>query len=569
MCYHGGVTLARPNRLGPPLVTCAVLVAGALVHAAPIVEIKAKTALSLTRVRVADEGSVDVVGQLVDQLTGDGLTGQPVDIAIGDRTVSSITGPNGTFEARVPAPPGAIRVTLSYGGDRLIDRAAPIAIATDPSKRSIQLAVEVTEHPAGASVHVTAVGENGPITVPIALAIAATAAETWTPIAPATKTFAVHTVARRDVGGPGLYRLRATFAGDVRTQPAVKDAVLELSASTTTTMTLGQSQLAYEDRLGVTGRVLDADSQPVAGAAIALTSADRRIAHTATANDGTYRFSIKGEALGEGTISLQVAADPGRSYLKPSRSDPRDIAISKPHPVPVWYTIAGFAATGLVAAAFFVARRAPWRRFGDRLMPTEVALAASAAGESAGGLVAAKPGIVSTLRRAADDSFSGVVRDSVRNRPIANAVIRIANDQTGYEAVAATDGSFTVSPLSVGQWRVAVSADGHVTEQFAIAMPHRGEFRGVRIDLVPVREKAFQLYRRVAEPTLPHSRLWGIWSPRQIVDHVRTKRPSPALQELTNWIEEIYFSPRIASEGVLAELRDGVARAQAESTRRG
>ena len=89
--------------------------------------------------------------------------------------------------------------------------------------------------------------------------------------------------------------------------------------------------------------------------------------------------------------------------------------------------------------------------------------------------------------------------------------------------------------------------------QFAVSIPHRGELRGVRVDLVPVRERVFQLYRRAAEPVLPEARLWGIWSPRQIVDHVRSKRPSPALAELTDFVEEVYFSSRLAAETVLPQ----------------
>ncbi len=60
---------------------------------------------------------------------------------------------------------------------------------------------------------------------------------------------------------------------------------------------------------------------------------------------------------------------------------------------------------------------------------------------------------------------------------------------------------------------------------------------------------------------LPEARLWGIWSPRQIVDHVRGKRPTPALAELTDFVEEIYFSPRLAAEGVLELAADRVDRA--------
>src|SRR5262249_59158456 len=107
-----------------------------------------------------------------------------------------------------------------------------------------------------------------------------------------------------------------------------------------------------------------------------------------------------------------------------------------------------------------------------------------------------------------------------------------------------------------------------LTELFSVAIPHRGGLRGVRVDLVPVREKVFQLYRKAAEPILPEPRLWGIWSPRQIVDHVRTKRPSPALADLTDFVEEIYFSPRLTSEGVLPQASECVDRAIHERARR-
>lgn len=563
MCYHEGVTLARPNWAGPCLIAAALCVVGTSARARPVVEIRAKTALWLTRVQVADEGSVDVAGQLVDKLTHQGIAGQLVNVAIADHAVSSLTAEDGAFHAKLPARPGPVRVKLSYRGAGSFDRADPIAVSTDPGKQAVELAVEITDDPAGAKVQATATGDDGPRSIPIALEIAAQQGETWTPIAAATRTFEVHTVVRRDVGGPGLYRVRATFAGDSRRQAASKEVALPLVSPTTTAMELSATSLAYEDHLGVTGRVVDADQRPIANAAVALISADRRLAYAATAKDGTYALSVKGEGLGEGRIALQVTADPGRSYLQPSRSAPQDLTVSKPEPVPVLYTVAGFIATLVVAAAFFLARRAPWRRFRRPRFPVEaeVALDESA---SIGGLVAAKPSIVSNLRRAADDRFSGVVRDSVRKRPLGLAVIAVYQAPAARETTSGADGSFSLPGLGGGQWQVEVTAPGHVTERFAIAMPHRGELRGVYIDLVPVREKAFQLYRRVAEPILPDTRLWGIWSPRQIVDHVRAKRPSPALEELTDWVEEIYFSPRTTAEELLADVRAGVDRAAAE-----
>lgn len=178
-----------------------------------------------------------------------------------------------------------------------------------------------------------------------------------------------------------------------------------------------------------------------------------------------------------------------------------------------------------------------------------------------------KAGVMSTLRRPHDDTFSGAVRDAVRGRPVPGAVVRLLLGELEREARTGADGSFVLAGLVAGEWRAEVVAPGHVTERFGVTIPHRGELRGVRIDLVPVRERVFQLYRRAAEPVLPEPRLWGIWSPRQIVDHVRAKRPSPALAELTDFVEEIYFSPRLAAEAVLPQASERVERAVRERAR--
>ena len=115
---------------------------------------------------------------------------------------------------------------------------------------------------------------------------------------------------------------------------------------------------------------------------------------------------------------------------------------------------------------------------------------------------------------------------------------------------------------------MAVSAFSHITETFPIFVPHRGELRGVRVDLVPVREKVFLLYQRAAMPVLPDPKLWGVWSPRQVVDHVRATRPSPALAKLTDFVEEVYFSARAIEETVLPSARQRVDAAIAERAER-
>ena len=78
-----------------------------------------------------------------------------------------------------------------------------------------------------------------------------------------------------------------------------------------------------------------------------------------------------------------------------------------------------------------------------------------------------------------------------------------------------------------------------------------GQFLSVRVDLLPVKERVFLLYRDVAAGLLPSPDLWGIWTPREILDHVRSRKPSGALGTLTDFVEEMYFSARVPDEAVL------------------
>jgi hypothetical protein len=155
----------------------------------------------------------------------------------------------------------------------------------------------------------------------------------------------------------------------------------------------------------------------------------------------------------------------------------------------------------------------------------------------------------------------------VRGRPVADAEVELRLGDLRRAVTTGADGGFALEGLALGEWSAQVTAPGHVTETFVVSIPHRGELRGVRVDLVPVRERVFQLYRRAAEPLLPEPRLWGVWSPRQIVDHVRRKRPTPALAELTDFVEEIYFSARVAEETVLPTASERVDRAIRERGR--
>ena len=557
----------------------ALLLASAVAYSAPIVEIRAKTQLSFGHVRLKDNHLVEVTGTLADKLTGDGIAGQKVFITLGGAQAYATTEQDGSFRIEVPGEPGPQQVTLQFhgGGNARIEGADTLTITTDPARSQVELSiVKISDGDKGPLLRVNGITEDGPVAVPLQVDVASPGKEDWKAVLQTTSS-TDFVLGRDKVGGPGMHRLRATFAGDDARQKATAESTIEWTSSTQTTISLSSHRIAFEDAVSIAGKVSDEDGKPVARAAVTLLSGDRRLAQGATNEDGTYHFKVEAQiiagAQGSGSdtttadsqYGLQVQADPGQTFVRPSKSNPEVINIQPPQPVPVSYTVAAFVATVLAAGAFFAARTKPWRRFRREAPPAEQAKPQDEAdAPQTGGLVVAKPGLLPTLRRPNDDTFSGVVRETVRGRPLEGAIVRVGD----HEVATGHDGSFQIEHLAAGELRAEVSAAGHVTEAFAVTIPHRGELRGVRVDLVPVRERVFQLYRRAAEPVLPESRLWGVWSPRQIVDHVRSKRPSPALADLTDFVEEVYFSPRIAEQIVLPEANERVDRAIQERARR-
>jgi hypothetical protein len=558
-CYHPGV------RWAVVLLLCA-----AVAQAAPQVEIRAKTQLSFGHVRLRDNGIVEISGKLLDKLTGDGIASQKVLVTLGTQTTWAFTEQDGSFRVAVAGAPGPQQVTLAYRGgpNARLEPADPLTVTTDPARAQVELTIVKV---AGDLFRVRATTEEGPTVVPLTIEVGSPGKDDLHRVTTA-RSDADFALTRQAVGGPGLHRVRATFAGDDARQAAHVESTIEWTSATTTTIEVSNRRIAYEDKLGVSGKVVDEDGHPVARAAVTLMAGDRRLAQGATAEDGRYSFRVEAQIIagpaspdvGERQLGLQVQSDPGQSFVKPSRSQPEVIAIRAPQPVPVSYTVAAAVATALAAGGFFAARGKPWQRLRRPTLPAYVDDGDTDIDDVQGGVVFAKPGILPALRRPFDDGISGVVRDTVRGRPIATATVRVADQETR----TSTDGSFTLERLPAGELHVAVMAPGFVTETFSMTIPHRGELRGMRCDLVPVRERVFQLYRLAAEPVLPESRLWGVWTPRQIVDHVRSKRPTPALTELTDFVEEIYFSARIASETVLPQASERVNRAIQERGRR-
>ena len=552
------------------------------VIAAPVVDIRSHAKLELGTVRRQGDQLV-VSGRLFDPVTLQGLPDNAVDLTIAGVSVRGQTDADGRFTVEVPAPApadgsAAETVEAEFSGNDSLD-AATLREQVNPTLAPVELTLRAQPTATGLELQVEVMSDGVPFDAPLRILADRVGSEALAPLG-TTETGKPFPITRKQLGGAGLRHFRAEYDGDALHQPASATGTYELTSASVATLKLSQQQIAFEDTVTASGAVTDEDGIGLPDAAVTLVAGDRRLAQGVTGKGGQFRFRVEGEILGTGQISLQLLAEPGGS-IQSSKSAMVMVKVAPPQPVPVIYTIIAFLATGLTAGAFFAARSKPWRRFAKATPPAQQP--SQAAETQHGGLVVARPSLVSTLRRASDTGFSGVVRDTVRGRPVPGAMVVLlpagqaarppeeAADRTVSEhrTLSGEDGTFALEDLPAGEWTATVTALSHLTERFPIAVPHRGELRGVRVDLVPVREKVFLLYQRAAMPVLPDPKLWGVWSPRQIVDHVRGSRPSPALATLTDFVEEVYFSARPTEEAVIPTARQRVDAALAERAEAG
>lgn len=524
--------------------------------AAPTVQVRARTDIQIRPVRRRNDGMLVLGGVMIERASGQGVGGLGVQVEVAGVTYDAVTAQDGSFTIVAEPSDVPVDVEIRFEGDDRFDPARHLERGMDPSKMAVDLSVEVQTTSTGAVVTADARADGVRAELPVTLRFTGDTPEPHVDIEGTTGKPVM--VKRADIFGPGPKRVRARYAGDATHGPATAETSFELGTGTQVKMSLDDADVAFESAISARGTVLDDDGRPVARAAVVLLAGNRRLGATSTDKDGRWRIKVAADLLGTGRHSLQGAAETTERWRRPSRSEPLFVTIGTRRPAPVGITLAAFAATAVIAIGFVLARRRPWRKAEAPAPPSPAQV------EVKGGLEPARASLVSTLRRAHDHGFAGTVRDAVRGRGLAEAELLLTLGSDVRRSVADDEGRFAFEELAIGEWSARVASPGHVTEHFTVSIPHRGELRGARIDLVPVREKIFTMYRRAALPILPSPDLWGIWSPRQIVDHVRSATPPARLAELTTFVEECYFSARVPDEGVLPAAEAKVAAALAE-----
>ena len=258
----------------------------------------------------------EVSGQLIDKLTGDGIGGQTVAIKVGERDRHRDHDARRPVPHQCPGParPPAGRARASGAGPCSSPRVQ--TSVTDPARAQV-----APDHDRGGATRAA-----------IRLIVSATADDAARPAPdrprdrrsraagprcrrsgrsrPAPRS----SLTRALAGGAGARRLRASFSGD---RPASPRPPRSRSSCTADDPDRDEAQ---RDQARVRGRPRSSPARsptrtarPVARAAVTLVSGDRRLAQGATAEDGTYRFEVEAEIIGQGQFGIQVQSRPGRA----------------------------------------------------------------------------------------------------------------------------------------------------------------------------------------------------------------------------------------------------------------
>ncbi|MSP15727.1 MAG: DUF4129 domain-containing protein, partial [Myxococcales bacterium] len=602
MIQRRAPTLVRPGPLWPvvrlgvatlaALATLAMSAALATLatsaaRAAPVITVGVRTRLELGGLVPGPRGA-RIEGRLIELDTGAPLIDAALDLQVDGVTYPTTTGADGRFVLELALERGEHVIGAGFAGSGAHGPATVAELRLDLARATPTLELDLAPLEPGAAATTATLRARvagAPTALPIVLEVGAPGGmlDRFAEVTLDDSGQARLELARDALGDAGPHRVRAVFAGTELLNPASVEAQLLVRAGARfTSATLPTGDVAWGDTIVARGALLGEADAPVAGATVDLVAGGRTLASATTDARGGFALRVPARRLGAGPRALALDYAPAAPWLVGVRSAPAHVVVAEPRPVPTRYTVAALALTALVVAAVALARAGLGLRLVAALLRLLAALrdrppapparpharSATTGPVAEPGWESARPGLLATLRRAVDQTVSGVVIDYVDETPIAGVLLTF-QPTVGPEGAVRTDhaGCFTLE-LAPGMHRGEARAHGYITAHFSAALPHRGELRGVRVRLVLVREQVFALYREVALPLLPHPNLVGIWTPRELLTHVRALAPAGALATLTDFVEEACFSPRIPDEAVLTQARvhvDTALREQAGS----
>lgn len=347
----------------------------------------------------------------------------------------------------------------------------------------------------------------------------------------------------RTLGSPGPVRL------EVRSTP---DMLRGAGHDVGDTILVSQSRLALgpvapevaaDGEIVVVGSLRD-EEHPIARGAIEVQVGRSAAVRTSTDERGLFQATVSFEGLPRGELELGVAYRPDADWRQPATVGPLRIEHLAPTPLPVWLLL---VPVGVTAVALVLVLRSARDR---RSAAARRARGIRAPARVQGGLSASRvtESRLRASRRPPDPEIAGRVLDATTRKGIGGAVVSVAFAGEMRDFVCDGSGRFATGPLPAGDANVTVAADAYLPESFAARLPHAGELRDVRVELVPVRQRVLEIYRDAALRVLPERDLWGFWTPRELLRFVKKRQEArqPPLAPLTDLFEEVYYAGRAA-----------------------
>ncbi len=541
------------------------------VFSAPTVLVRDRVDIQLEPIRRQKQAAV-IAGTIVERSTGKGVFDEYLIIQIDDEVVRVRTTSVGKFSYTSSIPDGSHVLNINFEGTDTLDPASLFIASFDFSKNPILVAlshpsetkdtndsfdVTVTTSSLGAPASVPVSLHLGPQDVPLPLV----ATQTCDP-----RGQCQFSIPRSFYQESGRYQIEARFQGDRDYDSGFARGTINVVASSNLSLHSSQTEVKFGETLKLSGTLKNGLDIAIPGAVVAIEMNAQHISDTKTDENGNFSLHLNTEEMGSGTSTLQAVFRPNESWQSSGRSSPLTITIGQRTPIPIVYTFLAFAATALALLSFVAVRTKPWEKYLNRKKPAkeeskERATTPANAAPVAGGVSFSRPKLGSALRRSAYYNISGVVQSAMTKEGIAGAQLQVGS--AGFST--GDQGLFSSCDFQEGEAVVLVTAHGYIRESFSVTLPHRGEFHSTTIELLPVREKIFEMYKRAVSPLLPKSDLWGIWTPRQILEYAHLYAESPALCDLTDFVEESFFSQRTPTEATLEVAKSKIQALKSQS----
>lgn len=548
-----------------PIIAVLVAVPG-LLHAppalsAPRVQVRGHTTMRLMTLEQRGPTMV-LTGELLDRDLRTGVPFRWVDVTArtGSRThrMRLRTDKWGRFRLTLPGHVrGTVTVSGTFAGDGQYASQVLNPLPLDVSRQAMDLRLTMARELAVSrpahKVTVRAAVAGSPVRVPIALLNGR--GRVLAQVQTDAKGLATADLPTVRLGRPGPVTIQARFSGDAGANPVTRRFEALLISPVTLTLTAGADQVDADGEIRLDGTIAD-HGGPMAGAAVGIYTMGERAETAVSHRDGAFSVRLPVGAFAAGVLDLQARYAPDVSWRRAARSPAIEVQVLAPTPIPPYLYILPLLFTALVVAGLglFSQRKRLARLLRSLRTTTEVE-----ARDPTGRYEQVDSGVTLSRRSiramlSPDHRISGEVWDACDTRLIPDASVRLLPVKGAtVELRTGLNGSFRSPALADGEYSVIVTKDGYVSERFAVTLPHRGSLQGIRVDLVQVRVRILELYRRAASPLLPRQALWACWTPRELLRDLgrRTGRRVQPLELLTRLLEMSYWGGVTPDEDTL------------------